>query len=66
MSGVLATIEQKDEDVSAITTASEPEGSLTPGPSSSPAHPPGTPPLSVPPLPDIPFVGTPPGGMPIC
>ena len=35
------------------------KGSPSPGPSSSPTHPPGTPPLPVVPLPDIPFVGTP-------
>ena len=36
MSGTMATAMQQDEDISA---ASEPEGSLTPGPSSSPVHP---------------------------
>ena len=56
MSGTIATAMQQDEDIPA---ASEPEGSLAPGPSSSPAHPPRTPPLQVPPLLDIPFVGTP-------
>ena len=59
MSRVLATTMQQDEDILATTTASEPEGSLAPGPSSSPACPPRTLPLPVPPLPDIPFVGTP-------
>ena len=61
MSGMMATTVQQDEDVPA---ASEPEGSPVPGPSSSPAYPPGTPPLLVPPLPHIPFVGTPPVGHP--
>ena len=59
MSGVLATTTQQDEDIPATTTVSKPEGSLPPGPSSSPTHAPGTSPLPVPPLPDIPFVGTP-------
>ena len=49
---------QQDEDVPTTTTTSEPEGSLASGHSSSPAHQPGTPPLQVPPLPDILFVGT--------
>ena len=61
MSRTMATAMQQDEDVPA---ESEPEGSLTLGPSSSPVHPPRTAPLSVPPLPDIPFVGTPPVGHP--
>ena len=47
------------QDVPATTTASDPEGSLAPSSSSSPAHPPGTPPLPVPPLLDMPFIGTP-------
>ena len=63
MSEALATTMQQDDDVPA---ASKPEGSLDPGPSSSPAHPSRTLPLPVPPLPDIPFVGTPPSGVPIC
>ena len=46
---------QQGEDV---PTASEPEGSPAPGPSSSPAHPSRTPPLPVTTLPDIPCVGT--------
>ena len=60
-SGMVATATQQDEDISA---ASEPHGSLAPCPSSSPVHPPGTPPLPVPPLLDIPLVGTPPVGHP--
>ena len=59
ISGALATTVQQDEDVPATITASKPEGSLAPGPSSSPTHPPGTLPLPVPPLPNISFVGTP-------
>ena len=61
MSGTIATAVQQDEDVPA---ASEPEGSSAPGPSSSPVHPPRTPPLPAPPLPDIPLVGTPLVGFP--
>ena len=60
----LATAAQQDEDVPATTTASKPEGSLAPDPSSSPAWPPRTLPLPVPPLLDIPFVGTPLVGLP--
>ena len=56
MNRMMATALQEDENV---TAASEPEGSLAPGPSSSPVHPPGTPPLPVPSLPDISFIGTP-------
>ena len=52
------------QDVPATTSASESEGSPAPGSSSSPAHPPRTPPLPLPPLPDIPFVGTPLVGCP--
>ena len=55
MSGVKATAMQQDEEVPA---ASDPEGSPAPGPSSSPAHPLGTPLPPVPPLPNIPLVGT--------
>ena len=64
MSGVLATAMQQNEDIPATTTAAKPDGSLAPGPSSSPAHPPGTPPLPVHSLLDILFVGTPPVGHP--
>ena len=60
LSGVLTTDTHQGEDIPATTTASEPKGSPAPGSSSSPAHPPGTPPLPVPPLLDIPFVSTPP------
>ena len=60
MSGVLATTAQQDGDIPATTAASESEGSPAPGPWSSPAHPPRTPPFPIPPLPDISFVGTPP------
>ena len=60
MSRALTNAMQQVEVVPATTTASEPEGSLAPGPSSSSTQPPETPPLPVPPLPDIPFVGTPP------
>ena len=56
----LATTAQQDEDIPATTTVSDPEGSLALGPSSSPACPTGTLPLPVPPLRNIPFVGTPP------
>ena len=59
MSGMMATATQQDEDVPA---AFKPEGSPAPGPLSSPVHPPRTPPLPVPPLLDIPMVGTPPVG----
>ena len=64
MSRVLATAMQQDEDVPATITASKPEGSLVPGPSSSPACPPRTLPLPIPPLLDIPFVGPPLVGCP--
>ena len=60
MSGTLATIMQQDEEIPTTTNASELEGSPAAGPSSSPTHPPGIQPLPVPPLLDIPFVGTPP------
>ena len=64
MSRALATTAQQDEDVPATTTASEPKDSLAQGPSSSQACLPRTPPLPVPSLPDILFVGTPPVGCP--
>ena len=64
MSKALATTVQQDEDIPATSIVPEPEGSLAPGPSNSPAHQTGTLPLSVPPLPDISFVGTPPVGYP--
>ena len=64
MSEVLATGVQQDEGIPATTTASEPEDSPAPGPSGSLACPPRTLPLPVPPLPDIPFIGTPPVGCP--
>ena len=57
MSRMMATVMQQDEDIPA---ASKAEGSLVPGLSSSPVHPPRTPPLPVPHLLDIPLVGTPP------
>ena len=64
MSRVLATTMEQDEDVPATTTASESEGSLAPGPSSSQAHPTRTPQPPVTPLQDILSVGTPPMGCP--
>ena len=57
MSGMMVTAMQQDEDVAA---ASKPQCSLAPDPSSSLVHPPRMPPLPVPPLLDIPLVGTPP------
>ena len=59
MSGTIAPAMQQDEDVPA---APKHEGSLVPGPSSSPVHPARTPPLPVPPLLGIPLVGVPPVG----
>ena len=47
------------------TTVPELEGSKALDPSDSPAHHNGTPPTPLPPLLDIPFVGTPPVGHPI-
>ena len=61
---VLATAMQQGKNVQSTATAAELEGSLALDPSSSPAHPIGTPPLPGPPLPDIPFVGTPQVGHP--
>ena len=58
---MMATITQLDEEIPA---APEPEDLPNPGPSSSPVHPSRTLPLPVPPLPDIPLVGTPPLGCP--
>ena len=55
----LATTVQQGENVQSTTAAPQPEGSLAPGPLSSPAHPTGTLPPLMPLLPDIPFVGTP-------
>ena len=63
MSRVLATAMQQ-HDIPATTTVSEPDGSPALAPSSSPACPTRTPPLPVPPLLDISFVGTPPVGHP--
>ena len=63
MSGMMATAMQQDKDIPAV---SEPKGSLAPGLSGSPVHPPGTPPLPVPPLPDIPLGRHSPSGAPIC
>ena len=60
MGEALATAMQQDEKVLTTAAAPEPEGSPALGPSSRPAFPTGTPPTSVPLLPDIPFVGTPP------
>ena len=54
VSGMKATSMQQDEDVPA---ASEHEALPAPGPSRSPVHPPGTPPLPVPPH-QTPLVGT--------
>ena len=48
MSVVFATTIQQDENIPITATASEPEGPLAPGPSSSPAQPAGTPPPLVP------------------
>ena len=59
MSQVLATTTQQDEDIPGTITVPKPEGSPALGPTNSPAHQSGTPPLPVPPLLDIPFVGTP-------
>ena len=59
MSRPLATAMQQDKGIPVTPTASEPEDSPAPDPSSSPACPPGTLPLPVPPLPDIPFLGSP-------
>ena len=64
MNEVLATTAQQREIVPVTTTIPEPEGSQTLAPSDSPAHQTGTPPLPVPPLWDILFVGTPPVGCP--
>ena len=64
MSEALATTMQQDEDIPTSTTVPEPEGSLAPGPSNTPAHQTGPLLLPVPPLPDIPFVGTPSNGCP--
>ena len=61
MNKALATAMQQGKNVPTTAAATEAEGSLTLGPSSSLAHPSGNPPL-VPFLPDIPFVCTPPVG----
>ena len=61
MSKALSTAVQQGKNVQSTAAAPEPEGSLPPDPSSSPAHLKGTPPPLIPVLPDIPFVGTPPG-----
>ena len=58
MNEVLATMVQQREDIAVTTTAPEPEGSQALAPSDSPSHQTGTPHLPVPPLLDIPFVGT--------
>ena len=63
MSEVLATTMQQNEDIPATITVPKLEGSLALGPSNSPAYQTGTLPLPVPPLPDIPFVGTPQVGL---
>ena len=59
MSNVLATTTQQKEDIPATITVPKPEGSQAVDPSDSPASQTETPSLPVPPLPDIPFVGTP-------
>ena len=67
ISGAITIAAQQDEDVPTISnpcpTASEPDpephGLLASGPSGSTAPSPGTPPLPVSSLPDIPWVGTP-------
>ena len=64
MSNALATAMQQDKDVPATSTVPKPEGSLAPSPPNSPAFQTWTLPLPVPPLPDIPFVGTIPVGCP--
>ena len=64
MSDALATAMQQEEDVPATIAAPELEGSQAPDPSDSPVHQTETLPLPVPPLLDIPFVGTPLVGCP--
>ena len=61
MTRTMVTAMQQDENIPA---GSNPEGSPVLSPSSSPVHPPRTQPLPVPPLLDIPFVGTPLVGCP--
>ena len=62
MSKALATATKQGKNIQYTATPPELEGSLASDPSSSPAHPIGTPPPLIPLLPVIPFVGTPPVG----
>ena len=66
MGDALVTAMQQGENVPATTAVPKPEESTALGPSSSPAHLTENPPPIIPLLPDFPFVGTPPGGAPIC
>ena len=59
MNKALATAVQQRENSPATTTAPESDGSQALASSDSPAHQVGSPPLPVPPMLDIPFVGTP-------
>ena len=63
-SEALAAATQLSKNVPATTTAPKQEESTTPGPFHSPAHLSETPYPSIPLLPDLPFIDTPPVGCP--